>query len=50
MAKKTVLRQTTMFVHAGQQAELTALAEASGLKTAQLVRLAISEYLKNHRE
>lgn len=41
-----MLRQTTVFLHTGHMKKLTALAEAQGLKTAQLLRIAVADYLR----
>lgn len=45
-----MLRQTTVLLHAGHMKKLKVLAEAQGLKTAQLLRLAVSAYLKRHAQ
>jgi hypothetical protein len=42
------LKQTTIWLHDGHMKLLTKLAKIKGLKTAQLVRLAVAEYLKRH--
>lgn len=41
-----MFRQTTVFLHKGHMKQLTALAESQGIKTAQLLRIAIAEYLR----
>ena len=40
-----MLRQTTIFLHDGHMKKLKVLAESRGIKTAQLLRLAIADYL-----
>jgi hypothetical protein len=41
-----MLRQTTIFLHDGHMKTLKVLAESRGIKTAQLLRLAVADYLR----
>jgi hypothetical protein len=41
-----MLRRTTLYLHNGQMTELAALGKPQGLKPAQMVRLAIHDYLR----
>ena len=41
-----MLRQTTVLLHVAHMKQLTALAESQGIKTAQLLRIAIAEYIR----
>jgi hypothetical protein len=41
-----MFKQTTVFLHTGHMKQLTALAESQGIKTAQLLRIAIADYLR----
>jgi 16S rRNA U516 pseudouridylate synthase RsuA-like enzyme len=41
-----MFKQTTVFLHAGHMKQLKTLAESRGIKTAQLLRIAIAEYLR----
>jgi predicted transcriptional regulator len=41
-----MLRPTTFFVNDAHMKKLKALAESMGLRTSQLLRLAIADYLK----
>lgn len=50
MTKKPVLRQLTVLVHAADQVELTALGVERGLAPAQLLRIAIREFLVRNRK
>jgi predicted DNA-binding protein len=40
-----ILRQTTIFLHIEHMKKLKVLAESQGLQSAQLVRVAIADYL-----
>lgn len=44
--KKSALRPSTMFLHMEHMAKMKVLAEAQGLQTSQLVRIAIADYLR----
>jgi 16S rRNA U516 pseudouridylate synthase RsuA-like enzyme len=48
--RSDMLHQTTLFVHTGHMKQLKAIAESRGLRTAQLVRVAIAEYLRRNRK
>jgi predicted DNA-binding protein len=41
-----MLRRTTIFLHDEEMKQLDALGKRQGLKSAQMVRLAIHEYLR----
>jgi predicted transcriptional regulator len=41
-----MLKQTTVFLHNEHMKKLKALAESRGIKTAQLLRVAIADYLR----
>ncbi len=41
-----MFRQTTVFLHAGHMKRLKTLAESQGIKTAQLLRIAVADYLR----
>lgn len=41
-----MLKQHTVFLHVGHMKKMTALAESQGLKTAQLLRIAVADYLR----
>jgi predicted transcriptional regulator len=41
-----MLKQTTIWLHDGHMKKLGALAQSRGLKRAQLVRIAILDYLR----
>jgi hypothetical protein len=41
-----MLRQTSIFLHVGHMKQLKMLAESRGIKTAQILRLAVSDYLR----
>jgi hypothetical protein len=41
-----MLKQTTVFLHSGHMAKLKALAESQGIKSAQLLRIIIADYLR----
>ena len=41
-----MLKQTTIFLHSGHMTQLKVLAEGQGLKTAQLLRIAVADYLR----
>jgi hypothetical protein len=40
------MRRTNIWMHTGHLAEMEALAKARGLKVAQLVRIAVQEYIR----
>jgi hypothetical protein len=40
------MRRTNVFLHSGHLQQLGALGKSRGLKTAQLIRIAIAEYLR----
>ena len=44
-----MIRRTNIFLHSGHMKELDALAKSRGLRAAQLVRVAILEYLQRER-
>jgi hypothetical protein len=44
-----MLRQTTIWLHSGHMKKLAMLADARGLKAAQLIRVAIAEYIRRER-
>jgi hypothetical protein len=50
MKKKPVLRQLTVLVLAADQVELTAMAVERGLVPAQLLRIAVHEFLARNRK
>jgi hypothetical protein len=41
-----MFKQTTVFLHVGHMKKLKALAESQGIKTAQLLRIAVANYLQ----
>ena len=41
-----MLKQTTIWLHDGHMKKMGAIAQSRGLKTAQLIRIAIGEYLR----
>jgi 16S rRNA U516 pseudouridylate synthase RsuA-like enzyme len=41
-----MLKMTSIFLHTGHMKQLKTLAESQGLKTAQLVRISIADYLR----
>jgi hypothetical protein len=43
-----MLKQRTIFMHVGHYKQVGALAEAQGIKTAQLLRIIIAEYLRRN--
>lgn len=45
-----MMRRTNIFLHAGHMKKIDALAKSRGLKAAQLVRIAIAEFLQEARK
>lgn len=45
-----MLRPTTMFMNDAHMKKMRVLAESRGLKMAQIVRIAIAEYLRRNRK
>jgi 16S rRNA U516 pseudouridylate synthase RsuA-like enzyme len=45
-----MFKQTTVFLHTGHMRQLKALAESQGIKTAQLLRIAVADYLRRNKQ